>query len=114
MYLHKEKSEIGKTFKDFCVMVENQFQTKIRVLRTNNGKEYLFNILGEYLSQNRIIHESACFDTPLQNRIAKRNNRHLLKVARVITFATKVLKCLWGEIVCIALYLINHMPKGIL
>ena len=29
-------------------------------------------------------------------------------------FTTKVPKCLWGEVVLIASYLINHMPTKIL
>ena len=77
-----------KTFKDFCTMVQNQFQAKIKVLRVNNGKEYFSNILGEYILQNGIIHKSTYFDTPQQNRIVERKNRHLLKVAQEIMFTT--------------------------
>ena len=55
VYLLKEKYEVEKTFKDFCAMVQNQFQAKIWVLRTKKGKEYFSNILGEYLLQNGII-----------------------------------------------------------
>ena len=37
-----------KTFKDFFAMVQNQFQEKIKVLKTNNEKEYFSKNLGEY------------------------------------------------------------------
>ena len=37
VYLMSEKSEVKKIFKDFYNMIENQFQTKISILRTDNG-----------------------------------------------------------------------------
>ena len=59
-------------------MIQTQFQTQIRVLRTDNGKEYFNSILGDYLLENGIQHQSSCVDTPQQNGVSKRKNRHLL------------------------------------
>ena len=36
----KEKSEVGQIFQTFHKMIQNQFQTKIQVLKTDNGKEF--------------------------------------------------------------------------
>ena len=33
----REKSEVEKIFKEFYRMIENQFQTKISILRSDNG-----------------------------------------------------------------------------
>ena len=38
IYLMREKSEVGQIFQNFNKMIKNQFQTKIQVLRTDNGK----------------------------------------------------------------------------
>ena len=38
IYLMKTKSEVEKIFKDFYKLIENQFQTKISILRTDNEK----------------------------------------------------------------------------
>ena len=35
-----KKSDVEKLFKDFYTLIENQFQTKISILRTDNGKEF--------------------------------------------------------------------------
>lgn len=40
------KAEVEKLLKEFYSMVENQFQTKISILRSDNGTEF-FN---QYLS----------------------------------------------------------------
>ena len=44
----------------------------------------------------------------------KEKNRHLLEVVKAISFTTKVLKYLWGEVVLIATYWINRLPTIIL
>ena len=61
-----------------------------------------------------IVHLSSCVDTPQQNGIAERKNRHLLEVARSLMFSTYVSKHFLGEAVLTATYLINRMPSKIL
>lgn len=51
-------------------MIQAQFQTKIQILRTNNGTEYFNSILRGFLLQHGIVHQSSCLDTPQQNGIA--------------------------------------------
>ena len=107
----KEKSETESIFRNFHNMIQNQFQTKIQVLRSDNAKEYFNSILGNYFLDNGIIHQSSCVDTPQQNGIAERKNRHLLEVARSLMFTNNVPKQFWGEAVLTATYLINRMPS---
>jgi len=38
------------------------------------------------MSQNGIIYQSSCVDTPPQNGVAEHKNRHLLEVARALLF----------------------------
>jgi len=45
-------------------MVQTQFQTKIQILRTNNGREYYNLTLNSYLQKVGIVHQSSCVDTP--------------------------------------------------
>lgn len=92
-------------------MVQSQFQAQIRMLRTNNGRENFNSILGEYLSQHEIIHQSSCVDTPQQNEVSKRKNRHLLEVSRALMFTMNIPKYLWGDTVLTSSYLINRLPS---
>jgi len=108
------KNEVLRCFQDFHKLVENQFNTRIRIIRTDNGKEYVNNIFGAYLSEHGIIHQTTCPDTPSQNGVAERKNRHLLEVARSMMFQMNVPKYLWSEAVLTAAYLINRMSSRIL
>ena len=114
VFLMKDKFKAGHIFQTFHSMVQRQFNAKIQVLRTDNAKEYFNTILGTYLLQQGIIHQSSCVNTPQQNRIAKCKNRHLLEVARSLLFSTHVPKYFWGEAILTATYLINRMPSRIL
>ena len=49
----KEKSEVGQIFQNFNSMIKTQFQTRIQVLRTDNGKEYVSLNLNNYLVKGR-------------------------------------------------------------
>ena len=82
------------------------------MFRSDNGKEYFNMILGTYFLEKGIIHQGSCNDTPQQNGVVERKNKHLLDVARSLIFTTKVPKNLWGEVILIATYLINRMPKN--
>ena len=92
LFLIKEKSEVGKIFKNFHSMIKTQFQARIQVLRTDNGKEYFNSILGNYLLDEGIIHQSSYVDTPRQNGVSERKNRHILEVARSLMFTANVPK----------------------
>ena len=56
VFLMKEKSEVGQIFQTFHKMIQNQFQTKIQVLNTDNGKEFFQSNLRTYLRNQGIIH----------------------------------------------------------
>ena len=95
-------------------MVQNQFNSKIQVLKSDNAKEYFTSSLSTYVQNHGIIHISSCVDTPQQNGVAERKNRHLLEVARCLMFSSNVLNYFWGEAILTATYLINRMPSRVL
>ena len=114
VFLLKEKSAAVSTFKNFYSMVKTQFNSKIKILRTDNGREFFNNNLSSFLLENGIIHQSSCVETPQQNGIAERKNRHLLETARALLFTSNVPHRYWGEAVLSAAYLINRLPSKVL
>ena len=93
----KDQDLASKTNGDKCKqssdqMIQNQFQAQIQILKTDNGREYFHSALGTYLMNNGIVHQSSCVDTPQQNEVTKRKNRHLLKVSHSIMFTSNVPK----------------------
>ena len=108
------KHEVLRCFQDFHKLVANQFNARIRIIRTDNGREYVNSEFGAYLSDHGIIHQTTCPNTPSQNGVVERKNRHLLEVARSMMFQMDVPKYLWSEAVLTSAYLINRMPSRIL
>ncbi|GAB2267742.1 hypothetical protein Dimus_038680 [Dionaea muscipula] len=66
------------------------------------------------MTTHGIIHESSCSDTPPQNGVAERKNRHLLEVTRALMCCMSVPKIFWSEAVLTADYLINRMLSSVL
>ena len=66
------------------------------------------------MSQNGILHQSSCVDTPPQNGVAECKNRHLLEVAGALLFQMNVPKQFLADAVSIACFLINCMPSFVL
>ena len=86
----KDKSEVPEIFISFYNMVQTQFDKGIKRIRSDNGKEYANHTLSNFTSQRGILQEFTCVDTPQQNGVAERKNRHLLEVARAILFQMAV------------------------
>lgn len=66
VFLMKDKTETSHIFKQFHSMIETQFSTKIKVLRTDRARDYFNFVLGDYLVTHGILHQSSCVDTPQQ------------------------------------------------
>ena len=72
IYLMKHKSEVLQCFRNFCSLVGNQYDARVKVLRTDNGTEYVNNEFGNFLSAHGILHQTTCHDTPPQNGVAEK------------------------------------------
>jgi transposase InsO family protein len=114
LYLLKHKSDVLTVFKDLCALIKNQHATSVKILCSDNGTEYINMEFGQFLASNGIEHQTTCVNTPEQNGVVERKNRHLLEVARSLMFTTNIPKFFWGEAVKTATYLINRMPLRII
>ena len=61
-----------------------------------------------------ILHQTSCVDTPSQNGIAKRKNRHLLETSRALLFQMDVPKHFWSDVVLTAVFLLTGCPHRFL
>ncbi|XP_043705356.1 uncharacterized protein LOC122655208 [Telopea speciosissima] len=53
---------------------ETQFDAKVKILRSDNGKEYMDGAFRSYLDTHGIIHQTSCVDTRAQNGVAEHKN----------------------------------------
>ena len=88
----KNKNEVFACFKDFHRVVQTQYGVVVKLLRFDNGIEYTNMKFKEYLLDQGIQHQTTCLYTPSQNRVAKRKNKHLLKVTKSMMISINVLK----------------------
>ncbi|KAE9586232.1 putative RNA-directed DNA polymerase [Lupinus albus] len=101
----KLKSETSKHVMDFVSFAETQFNSKIKTIRSDNGKEFF---LHDFYSKRGITHQTSCVETPQQNAIVERKHQHILGVARAIIFQSHLPKCFCNYVISHAIHLINR------
>lgn len=114
LYLLKHKDEVLSVFKSFHVMVQTQFSDKIQILRSDNGGEYVNWGFHDYFQHHGVLHETSCPQTPQQNGVAERKNRHILETARALLLGAHVPNRHWADAVATAVHLLNRMPSKVL
>ena len=86
LYLMKNRSELFSHFRVFYDETYIQFHVYVQSLRSDNAKEYVSEQFQSFMLQNGILHQTSSVDTPSQNGVAERKNRHLLKTIRALLF----------------------------
>lgn len=105
----KVKTEVLKYFKEFKAFAENQEGKYIKVLRTDNCREYINNTFKSFLKSCGIWHQLTVSGNPEQNGVAERLNRTLVKT-RAMLIDSGLSKNLWAEPCNTANYLRNRCP----
>lgn len=95
------KSNTLEVLKTFISMVENQFNTTVKSIRTDNGLEFINTETSSFLKSKGILHEKTCPYTPQQNGIVERKHKYLLETARALLFQSKLPIKYWGSVYCV-------------
>lgn len=110
----KSEEEVVEAFKAFYSMAERQTGKKLKVLRTDNGKEFKNRGFENLLRCLGIFHQTTVEYTPEQNGMAERANRTIVEKARCMLHEANLPKTFWAEATATAVYIINRSPsKGI-
>eukprot|EP00877_Chromochloris_zofingiensis_P009919 jgi/Chrzof1/5180/Cz15g15040.t1 len=94
--LLKQKSDISKVVPDVFNMLEKQSNNQVKGVRTDNGGEYVNNVMNSYYSSKGIIAQHTVPYSPQQNGKAERLNRTLLDKARSMLADAGLPSQLWG------------------
>jgi transposase InsO family protein len=79
-----DKCETQETLKKFMKKAQNEFELKIKKVRSDNGTEFKNTGVEEFLCEEGIKHEFSVPYTPQQNGVVERKNRTLIEAARTM------------------------------
>jgi len=85
------KDEAMSIIKSFTSMAKTQFDSTVKVIRTNNALELSKSHEAiNFFANSGIIHQTSCTQTPQQNGVVERKHKHLLEVSRALLFQTSL------------------------
>ncbi|KAK9108126.1 hypothetical protein Syun_024137 [Stephania yunnanensis] len=111
VYLISHKSEALECFKKYINLVENQLDKKIKMLRTDRGREYLSDQFKQLCDEKGIDRQLTIPYTPQQNGVAERRNRTLLEMVRSMMAQANLPITFWGDALLTATYILNRVPS---
>ena len=114
LFLIKLKSYVCVVLQNFFCLVQTQFHSKVQVIRTDNGSEFVNVECNKLFTSLGIVHQRTCIHTPQQNGIAERKHKHILEVARAIKYQGHIPIKFWGHCVLSVAYIINRLPTQVL
>ncbi|KAL3677349.1 hypothetical protein R1sor_027297 [Riccia sorocarpa] len=110
IFILKTKGEVFQTFVNFKTLMENQTGSKIKVLRTDRGGEYLSRAFKAFCERAGIHRQLTVAYSPQQNGVSERKNRTILSRARSMALDSGLPLYLWAEVVTAATMLTNMSP----
>nr|GEW25888.1 putative ribonuclease H-like domain-containing protein [Tanacetum cinerariifolium] len=109
VYFLKSKDETTPILKDFIRQAENQFNHKVRTIRSDNGTEFKNKELIELCGLKGIKREYSNAKTSQQNRVAERKNMTLIEAAKTMLADSFLPTTFWAEAVNTACYDLNRV-----
>jgi transposase InsO family protein len=91
-FLH-DKSEIQEVLKKFLKRAQNEFDAKVKKIRSDNGSEFKNTQVEDYPDQEGIKHEFLTPYTQQQNGVVERKNRTLIESIRTMLDEYKTFDC---------------------
>ncbi|GJY25183.1 retrovirus-related pol polyprotein from transposon TNT 1-94 [Tanacetum coccineum] len=104
----KSKDETPEVVIKFLKQIQIGLNKTVRYIHTDNGTEFVNQVLTEYYERVGIFHQKSVPRTPQQNGIVERRNRTLVEAARTMLIFSKAPMFLWAEAVATACYTQNR------
>lgn len=106
--LLKNKSKVSQHVKNFITLIENQYHITPKIVRSDNGPEFLLN---SFYASKGIFHHKSCVETPQQHVRVKRKYQHILNVGRALLYQSKLPASYWSYALLHATFIINRVTS---
>jgi hypothetical protein len=97
VFLFKNKSEAFEKIKIYKEMVENEMDSKIKCLRSDNGGDFTSKEFMDYCSSHGIKRQFSVARTPQQNGVVERKNRTIQEMAQTMLMDSKLTDIFWTQ-----------------
>ena len=105
----QKKSEAAICIMDFIAFIQKQTGNKVKVLKTDNGSEFVNSELGPFLKKNGILHQTSAPYCPEANGRVEREMRTLKDTARAMLQRYEMPEYLWAEAIATSVYVHNRV-----
>ncbi|GJX12819.1 retrovirus-related pol polyprotein from transposon TNT 1-94 [Tanacetum coccineum] len=100
----RSKDETPEFVINFLKQIQVGLNKTVRYIRTDNGTEFVNQVMSKYYEGVGIFHQKSVPRTPQQNGVVERRNRTLVEAARTMLIFSKASMFLWAEVVATALF----------
>jgi hypothetical protein len=104
-----EKITNPNDLKEILEMDSNEFELRIKKIRSDNGTEFKNSQVEGFLEEKGIKHEFSSPYKPQQNGVVERKIRTLMDMARIMLGEYKTSDRFWAEAINTACYFINRL-----
>ncbi|GKA35131.1 retrovirus-related pol polyprotein from transposon TNT 1-94 [Tanacetum coccineum] len=103
----RSKDETPEFVINFLKQIQVGLNKTVRYIRTDNGTEFVNQVMSKYYEGVGIFHQKSVPRTPQQNGVVERRNRTLVEATRTMLIVLKAPMFLWVEAVATACYTQN-------
>jgi hypothetical protein len=109
VFFLKNKSEAFENFKIYKEMVENEMDSRIKCLRSDNGGEFTSTQFMDYYSIHGIKRQFSVARTTQQNGVVERKNRTIQEMTRTMLMDSKLTDIFWTQAVHTTIHIQNKV-----
>ena len=111
VYFQRFKSESCENLEKFIKYTEKVTGNKVKIVRTDNGKEFIDMRVKTLFENNNITHELSAPYTAEQNGRIERENRTISELTRSMLLDNNLPEFLWAEAMATTVYVLNCIPS---
>ncbi|GJZ00566.1 retrovirus-related pol polyprotein from transposon TNT 1-94 [Tanacetum coccineum] len=100
----RSKDETPEFVIKFLKQIQVGLNKTVRYICTDNGTEFVNQVLTKYYESVCIFHQKYVLRTPQQNNVVERQNRTLMEAARTMLLFSKAMTFLWAETIATAFF----------
>jgi transposase InsO family protein len=109
VFFLSDKSNIFSIFNGFAKRAKNEFEFKVKKIRSDNGIEFNNSWIGDYCYEKGIKHEFSAKYTLDQNGVVERKNQTLIDMERSMLLEYNVSNSFWAEAINTACHAWNRL-----